>query len=385
MNLALINQAMLICTAVLIGGAMTLAWRHFGRPVHAKFWAWSAACSATQWSIGAISTAAFPGSSFTVVSRGALVVTATSLLAMGALSRGGLPIRWQWFAVCGFAATLVISLTVPPSPDLAARGVVTNLYATIVLTIASWAIVQRGRPTAPEIAVGAVFAGFALFTFFMAVLCAYLGADGRGPTAAIYGMVLMIGLPGGYAALSIALVFLLATDLAARSQSLITRDSLTGSLNRRGVEQAAVGAIADARRNERSLCLILCDIDSFKSVNDRFGHTAGDRALTVFSDTVQAALREEDIFGRLDADEFCILVIGQNLDATMELVARVRDEIEPWPAEAGLNHPVTVSFAITCLRRDEDVGLSDLLTRADGAMRRAKTLGPGGTCTDPER
>jgi len=384
MNLAVINLAILICTSVLICGAMALAWRHFGRPFHAKLWAYSAACSAAQWTIGAISAAHFPGSKLATMSRAALVITATSLLVIGALSRARLPMRWGWFAAAGSATIVAILLTIVPSSDLAARGVITNLYATITLAIAAWAIVQRGPFKTPEVAVSTVFGTFAVFTLGLAILCIDLGADGRGPTGLLYRNVLMIGLPGAYAALGIALVFLLATDLADRSQALIMRDALTGTLNRRGIEHAALSAIADARRNARPLCVILCDIDAFKTINDRHGHSAGDRALTIFSDTVQAALREEDIFGRLDSDEFCVLVISQSLDDTLALATRVRSEIGGWAAEAGLDHPVSVSFAITCFRHEEDMGLGDMLTRADAAMRRAKALGNGATCTDPE-
>ena len=134
----------------------------------------------------------------------------------------------------------------------------------------------------------------------------------------------------------------------------------------------AAAAMADARRRGRPLAMVVADIDFMKTVNDRRGHDCGDRALVIFSDCVQACIREEDLFGRLGGDEFCILLIDVDERRAAEIVERARRELEDMEVAPGLN--MTASFGVAGFRGD-DVAFGQVLIRADAALRAAKRRG----------
>lgn len=383
MNLALVHLVTLICTASIICLMMTLAWRYFGRAQHALLWALSAGVAVIQWVAGALMYAFAPHWPQGFIFTGITVVIGSNLMAMGARSRAGKPLCTRWFITLGAAAIIAIAASLYPEPNVALRGVIANVYAAAIIAFGGLAIPYKGRESStPERLVCAVFMLFALYQLAVGWLSMSIGSDGLGEGAAAYQTAVIIGLPASYAALGISAVFLFAADFAQRSQALILRDVMTGTFNRRGLEHAAISVIAASRRAQRELCVVLCDIDDFKAINDRFGHAAGDRALVAFSDIIQSALREEDVFGRLDGDEFCIIVLEQEIDDAVRLANRIRSEVDGWMGYVGRNHTATVSFGITCFSHRNDLSLGHLLKRANIAMAEAKALGGGAICVE---
>jgi diguanylate cyclase (GGDEF)-like protein len=93
-----------------------------------------------------------------------------------------------------------------------------------------------------------------------------------------------------------------------RVRGLATRDSLTGTLNRVGFFEAAEAELSRARRNGAGIATLVLDFDKFKSVNDKFGHAAGDQLLTACAATMRRALRKEDLLARFGGDEFVVLL-----------------------------------------------------------------------------
>jgi diguanylate cyclase (GGDEF)-like protein len=101
------------------------------------------------------------------------------------------------------------------------------------------------------------------------------------------------------------------------------RDSLTGLLNRRAFNQSLEREIARSRREGRPLTFAICDVDDFKSVNDAYGHLAGDEVLKDVAARMQASAPGA-ILSRLGGDEFALLFPGLTLDAAKELVEPCR-------------------------------------------------------------
>lgn len=91
-------------------------------------------------------------------------------------------------------------------------------------------------------------------------------------------------------------------------EGLSRTDELTGLMNRRGFIEELKKALARARRSGETGVVIFCDVDAFKRINDRFGHTGGDEVLRAIGLTITASVREVDTVARIGGDEFAVLL-----------------------------------------------------------------------------
>ena len=152
-------------------------------------------------------------------------------------------------------------------------------------------------------------------------------------------------------------------------------DSLTGLPNRVQFDESLRKAIARSRRGGLSMALMYLDIDHFKSINDTYGHQAGDEALVEFARRLSASVRKTDIAARLSGDEFVIILEEMKSDEEVEVVARkVIQAMEPEFSIAGKSYQVTTSIGYAVLLED-DADAQALLRRADQALYRAKSSG----------
>lgn len=101
--------------------------------------------------------------------------------------------------------------------------------------------------------------------------------------------------------------------LTRQARDQATRDSLTGVLNRRGIEERIPELVALADRRDETVFAVFVDIDGLKAANDRFGHHLGDRVIRAVADAVRETVRAGDLVGRWGGDEFIIVGIGQPL------------------------------------------------------------------------
>ena len=104
-------------------------------------------------------------------------------------------------------------------------------------------------------------------------------------------------------------------------------DTLTGLLNRRGLNDHLTRVTAHARRRGEPLSVLMIDLDRFKQVNDRFGHDAGDRVLCSLADCMRDVLRAEDVYGRIGGDEFMVILAGADEDAAQAATARLHHAV----------------------------------------------------------
>src|SRR5205823_8787546 len=141
---------------------------------------------------------------------------------------------------------------------------------------------------------------------------------------------------------------------------LADHDPLTRLLNRRAFVERLDGEVARAARYGHSFGLVLCDLDGFKELNDRFGHAAGDDALQRFAHTLQSGLRKGDEAFRIGGDEFALVLAEASEDDAREIVRRVLEE----------SGELAASFGVASC--PEHAGESQALFRlADGALYEA--------------
>lgn len=153
----------------------------------------------------------------------------------------------------------------------------------------------------------------------------------------------------------------------------VDTDGMTGLLNRAAFDRLA----RDARMLDYS-CLILIDIDHFKSINDRFGHPAGDNVIRGIGALLRRELGDRHLTARFGGEEFAILHRG-GLSLSTALCEKLREGIASMPVEfdGHLLPPITASFGIASYREDR---FEDLVRRADAALYRAKGEGRNRVC-----
>jgi diguanylate cyclase (GGDEF)-like protein/PAS domain S-box-containing protein len=148
-------------------------------------------------------------------------------------------------------------------------------------------------------------------------------------------------------------------------------DAVTGVWNRRHGEGLLAADLALARRNGCPLSALMLDIDHFKTINDTYGHQAGDQVLTTIARRMLATVRGTDIVARWGGEEFVIVLRDCALDEAMAIAEKIRAEIADNPVkDVGA---VSASIGVAELRPEED--LSSWMARADGALYQAKRSG----------
>jgi diguanylate cyclase (GGDEF)-like protein/putative nucleotidyltransferase with HDIG domain len=163
------------------------------------------------------------------------------------------------------------------------------------------------------------------------------------------------------------------TGLISNLTDAARSDPLTGLFNRRGFEEAFDIELERARRADRSLSVIVGDLDRFKDINDRFGHAAGDAVLRRVGATIRATKRSWDIAARIGGEEFAVLAPDTDEHGAYVLAERLRIEIEQTFDPAGSGQ-LTASFGIVSFPIHGQTG-EVLLQAADQALYAAKRLG----------
>ncbi len=160
-------------------------------------------------------------------------------------------------------------------------------------------------------------------------------------------------------------------------QRLASRDPLTGALNRRSFFEQLLKMQADAIANAQPIAFIMCDVDHFKSFNDRFGHAVGDEVLKALSSLLTREIRPTDLLCRLGGEEFCVATCGLEVGEALEQAERLRAAIEQ-NAGRSLNMvqdlKITASFGVSCMPAGT-IEHDQLLDLADQALYHAKRAG----------
>lgn len=160
-------------------------------------------------------------------------------------------------------------------------------------------------------------------------------------------------------------------------KKLAERDPLTDLANRYLFEESFKIALANNKRNESYLSLMVFDIDDFKLINDNFGHLTGDQLLVKLSNRISSCLRGNELFARLGGDEFAIVLINQDEIHNSTSVAKRISNVLQLPFTID-NHEIRVTISVgIAIAADNLSSPEELLKQADIAMYRSKRRGRG--------
>jgi diguanylate cyclase (GGDEF)-like protein/PAS domain S-box-containing protein len=154
-------------------------------------------------------------------------------------------------------------------------------------------------------------------------------------------------------------------------RKLAVTDELTGLRNRRSFEERLVMEFSMARRRKRELSVLLIDVDNFKTINDRWGHAAGDEVLRRLGTILRTTVRLPDLPARYGGEEFVVLLPESGEESAMGLARRVMQRVA---AEDWENEPLTISVGMAAMNESLESGFQ-LVELADEALYAAKRAG----------
>ncbi|MEM9168625.1 MAG: GGDEF domain-containing protein [Pseudomonadota bacterium] len=163
-------------------------------------------------------------------------------------------------------------------------------------------------------------------------------------------------------------------------------DGLTGLNNRRTFDASMTSLYEEAREDKSELCLILADIDHFKSFNDRWGHQTGDQVLKLVAEVMKSNVKGQDILARYGGEEFAVILPETSIDNARKLAERIREAVEKRRLKKRSTGEdlgvVTISIGVAALKGPDSIDA--LIERADACLYTAKDRGRNTVVTDAE-
>lgn len=366
-------QLTLVVVSLVFAGACYLGWRLFDRPRHALIWSGAFLLAALQYSLNLLRDQIPVYEVWWIAVNGV-----SSLLVLAAAAghrvRLGLPTP-PWLAVCVFAGLLLAQLVFTVFvPRIDIRVALAPGFAGLAFLHVAWILLRYGpEPRLAQRVAAGVHLLFGIAQGLAAGIALQFGIEPSPLQRDAYNVVNFALMPSFFVAMGITAIFLLGTDLATRLRQLAVTDSLTGLSNRRGFMQSAARLLAQAQRRPQKLTLVIADLDFFKKINDSFGHSVGDLALSHFAVTLTRGLRGEDVAGRIGGEEFAVLLLG-DVDDAQQVVSRLRDMMAENPMRVG-DEVVSFSASFGIAEWLQETDIEDLLIRADRALYQAKGAG----------
>lgn len=299
--------------------------------------------------VGVIVTAVvMPRFEWSLVAVGAITISAV-LLGGRHLERRRRPELWVFFTtVVNFQALLAAGVLVTGGPRS---------------TLASMAVIPVGmvatRFNRRGLIVGAPVSALVVLATTLGVDPGYVAAH---PASLVVPLALVV-------CIALYMDPLLSSDVRHRANS--TLDELTGLLNRRSLEPRFAEVSQQAARTGQPVSLVSGDLDQFKLINDKWGHSMGDLVLSQAADAMRGCLRTFELLYRMGGEEFLLVLPGAGENAALTIAESLRVAVEK-ADPGGLG--VTCSFGVAT-SHGTDITLNQLLTASDTALYAAKRAG----------
>lgn len=272
------------------------------------------------------------------------------------------------------AVNLLLRYDLPRSSLI--HALIYQLPYAAMLALGAGIVLASGRRRLADLALLAVLAAGSLRFAFKAIVPLF--ATGPAPGVRDYIMSIYAYYSQTMAAvlallLGLSVLGVIIAELMSETARRLERDSLSGALSRAAFMERAAALLAALRPEERA-CLVMCDLDHFKSINDRFGHAAGDEVIRAFGGVLAERAGAGALCGRIGGEEFCLLLPEGDVGGAQRRIEAVRsamDRLRYALVPGGIR--VTASFGLAVTGRGEHV--DEALRRADLALYAAKAAG----------
>lgn len=373
----------LVVISLAFSGANFLAWKLFERPRHALIWSATYALAGLQYTLNLLRDS-LPSVEFYWISANLTSFALVILAVWGHRERLGMTSEKRvMIAVFAAVASLSILLTMTEAP-FGLRVAMAPTFAFISMSfITSYLLRKQREPQLAQNIAAAVHFLFGLTQGAAAVTALNFGQEISAEATRTYQLINFALMPAFFVAMGISIIFLLATDLSRKLTALSLTDELTQVTNRRGFFEASTRLQAQSQRRGTPLSLILCDVDHFKMINDKYGHSRGDTTLQRFANILLDCVRIEDIVGRIGGEEFAITLAGMGADEAATVAERIRTKLEQSTlVDRAEGIKITASFGIA-QKSHESQDIMTLLDSADTALYDAKESGRNKVITAP--
>ncbi len=351
-----------------------IAWILFDRPRQALLWFGAYALVALQYLLNLLRDV-IPNPQTYWISANIVSFSAVVLMVWGHRVRLNFPDHREHILtlVLLLSAITIWVTAIVDTPSI--RIAMAPGFAFVGLTYAAVILVRSNRtPKLAQLVSAAAHMGFGLTQAASAALALRLGVDPSPEAIQLYTVVNFSLMPIFLVAVGLTVFFLLATDLANKFKGLAFNDQLTNIPNRRGFNEATEKLLAQARRTGKPLTLVMCDLDYFKRVNDRYGHAIGDLALQHFARVLTQSIRLEDAVGRLGGEEFALALGGMDASDARVVTSRIQLALdEDIHVSKKIRLHLSASYGIAEIVQGDNC--DSLLMRADLAVYQSKAAG----------
>lgn len=288
---------------------------------------------------------------------------------------------WKTLAIT-IAASLLVNLLIIDMPrDSMLRAMLYQLPYLVVQMIGAAMLLRVAKRKPLDVALLVLLTVSGLQFVSKPLLAAAIGSGGsaQGYLSSTYaaisqtaGAVLLI-------ANGLLMLLIIVRDAMAEMTARSETDKLSALLNRRGFEDHAEKLLATVQRAGVPAAVIVADLDHFKSINDTYGHEAGDRVIAAFAQVLLAIADKRAVLGRLGGEEFAVFLPGSNVSTARLYAEGVRAGFSGISvAGIGSGNRLSASFGVAQFAAGDS--LSDLLRRADAALYEAKKSGRDRVC-----
>ncbi|EAW27267.1 GGDEF domain protein [Alteromonadales bacterium TW-7] len=365
----------LLLTSIIWSVIFLMAWYTLGKKSYALFWAGAFICSACQWST--ILLRPYFESEVTYWMLAISLSMGSVLLGTwGHCIRTRCPISIRFLvalAIITFAAVYyfkAVDLHVGLSMSL-------YLYYDIMLLFISAIVIIKHKPQSlpAEIGAAVTYTLCGLLLFVAATTALMQGSQVNQTYLDLYTLINFITVPTAHVGMAVFIIFIMASDLAQEMQKLATTDMLTKCINRRGFYEIGEQKLQTHLNCLQHVSLIYWDIDSFKNINDEYGHAGGDEVLIQATKRIRACLNKDDIFARIGGEEFVILIARDSEQKTQQFAETLRTQLCSRPIEYNTQQiEVTASFGVVIIKSANTL-IDKAIDLADKALYVAKHEG----------